>query len=261
MGRYAIEFDTDTNGAGYLRLNRPDVHNAFDDGMIQSLSEVLAEIEADQSVRALVVSGNGKSFSAGADLNWMKRMAGYDRAQNFADARALAGMLKQLNDLSVTTVASVQGAAMGGGVGLASCCDIVLAADTARFALSEVRLGLIPATISPYVIAAIGARQARRYMQTGERFSATEAYRIGLAHQICPQDELQSSTQTLVASLLDCGPNARAITKKLISEVQLREIDDDLLDLTAKRIADVRASDEGREGVAAFLERRKPDWN
>lgn len=248
------------NGVGVVELNRPDVHNAFNETLIGELTDVLGVLEADDAVRAIILTGNGRSFCAGADLNWMKKMAAYGHAENLADAQALALMLRTLHGLAKPTVARIHGAALGGGVGLAACCDIAIAAVDATFALSEAKLGLIPATISPYVIEAIGARQARRYFLTGERFAAAEAYRIGLVHDIVPAAEPDARVNDLLGALLLAGPRAQFECKALIRGVAHRPIDDDVVAGTAEHIAQVRASPEGREGVAAFLERRPADW-
>jgi len=221
---------------------------------------VLRALDADASVRAVVLTGHGKSFCAGADLNWMKKMAGYGAAENLADAQALALMLRTLNGLSKPTVACVRGAAFGGGVGLVACCDIAVAAHDAIFSLSEAKLGLIPATISPYVIEAIGARQARRYFLTAERFAAAEAFRIGLVHDIVPGPELDGRINELLGDLLVAGPAAQLECKALIRGVAHRPIDADVIAGTAEHIAAVRSSPEGKEGVAAFLGKRPPKW-
>jgi len=248
------------NNIGLVALNRPELHNAFNDTLIGELTAVLQMLDADASVRAVVLTGNGKSFCAGADLNWMKKMAGYGAAENLADAQALALMLRTLNGLSKPTVACVRGAAFGGGVGLVACCDIAVAAHDAIFSLSEAKLGLIPATISPYVIEAIGARQARRYFLTAERFTAAEAFRIGLVHDIVPEPELDVRINELLGDLLVAGPVAQLECKALIRGVAHRPIDADVIAGTAEHIAAVRASPEGKEGVAAFLGKRPPKW-
>ncbi|MEO6565429.1 MAG: enoyl-CoA hydratase/isomerase family protein [Casimicrobiaceae bacterium] len=243
-----------------VALNRPDVHNAFNETLIGELTEVLNVLDEDDAVRAVVLAGNGKSFCAGADLNWMKTMAGYSAEENLADAQALALMLRTLNGLSKPTVARVHGATYGGGVGLTACCDIAIAAIEATFALSEAKLGLIPATISPYVIEAIGARQARRYFLTGERFDAAEAYRIGLVHDIVPIADLDDRVNEVLGTLLLAGPRAQLECKALIRGVAHRPIDAAVIGGTAEHIAAVRASPEGKEGVAAFLQKRTPAW-
>jgi methylglutaconyl-CoA hydratase len=248
------------NNVGLVALNRPDLHNAFNETLIAELTAVLQALDTDATVRAVVLTGHGKSFCAGADLNWMKKMAGYGAAENLADAQALALMLRTLNGLSKPTVACVRGAAFGGGVGLVACCDIAVAAHDAIFSLSEAKLGLIPATISPYVIEAIGARQARRYFLTAERFTAAEALRIGLLHDIVPGPELDARINELLGDLLVAGPAAQLECKALIRGVAHRPIDADVIAGTAEHIAAVRASPEGKEGVAAFLGKRPPKW-
>ena len=251
---------TERNAIAIVILNRPDVHNAFNAQVIAELTATFAALDADPAIRAVVIAGAGKSFCAGADLNWMKEMAGYSRAQNLADAQALAAMLRTLNAMTKPTIARVHGAAMGGGVGLVACCDIAIAAHEATFALSEAKLGLIPATISPYVIEAIGTRYARRYFLTAERFDAAEAYRIGLVHDIVQQAELDSRINEALGMLLSAGPNAQAECKTLIRSVSHRPIDAQVIAGTARHIADVRASPEGKEGIAAFLGKRKAAW-
>jgi methylglutaconyl-CoA hydratase len=248
------------NNVGLVALNRPELHNAFNEALIAELTAVLHTLDADASVRAVVLTGHGKSFCAGADLNWMKKMAGYGAAENLADAQSLALMLRTLNGLSKPTVACVRGAAFGGGVGLVACCDIAVAAHDAIFSLSEAKLGLIPATISPYVIEAIGARQARRYFLTAERFTAAEAFRIGLVHDIVPAPELDARINELLGDLLVAGPVAQLECKALIRGVAHRPIGADVIAGTAEHIAAVRASPEGKEGVAAFLGKRPPKW-
>jgi methylglutaconyl-CoA hydratase len=243
-----------------VALARPDVHNAFDETLIAELTRALAALDADPGVRVVVLAGQGKSFCAGADLNWMQRMAGYGHAENLADAGALANMLATLDRMAKPTIARVHGAAYGGGVGLVACCDIAIAAQEATFSLSEARLGLIPATIGPYVVAAIGARQARRYFLSAERFTAAEAMRIGLVHDVVPGDAIDERLDTLIDALLVAGPRAQAESKALIRSIAARRIDDAVIADTVEWIAGIRASPEGREGVAAFLERRRPAW-
>jgi methylglutaconyl-CoA hydratase len=248
------------NAVALITLNRPDVHNAFDQTLIAELTEALRATDADETVRAVVLLGAGESFCAGADLNWMRRMASFSTAQNLADARALAAMLSTLNTLSIPSIARVHGAAFGGGVGLVACCDIAIATQDATFALSEARLGLIPAAISPYVIEAIGARAARRYFLTAERFTAAEAYRLGLVHDLVLPDELDPRINELLGFLVTAGPRAQEECKALIRAVAHRPIETGVIADTARRIARVRASPEGREGVAAFLAKRKAAW-
>ena len=248
------------NAVAIVTMNRPDVHNAFDETLIARLTGIFTALDDDPDVRAVVLLGAGRSFCAGADLNWMRRMAAFDHAENLADANALATMLRTLYALSKPTIARVHGAAFGGGVGLVAACDIAIAAQDTVFALSEARLGIIPATISPYVMEAIGARQARRYFLTGERFTAAEAFRIGLLHDIVPLAELDERVNEMLGALMIAGPAAQLECKALIRGVAHRPIDADLITGTALHIADVRASPEGKEGVAAFLEKRKPAW-
>jgi methylglutaconyl-CoA hydratase len=242
-------------------MNRPELHNAFDDVLISDLTAELKHLEADQRVRVVCLAGSGKSFSAGADLGWMRRMATYTREQNRADAMGLAVLMKTLSSLKKPTIALVQGAAYGGGVGLVACCDMVLAVKSAGFCLSEVRLGLIPAVISPYLIAAIGERACRRYFQSAEVFAAEEAWRLGLVHELVEDSAaLQERGEQLCAQLLRNGPIAMAEAKLLIAAVAGRAVDAVLISDTASRIADRRASAEGQEGVSAFLEKRTPEW-
>jgi methylglutaconyl-CoA hydratase len=248
------------NTIAIIVLNRPDLHNAFNETLIAELTDTLVALDGDEGVRAVVLAGAGKSFCAGADLNWMKKMAGHGHAENLADANALAHMLRTLYGLSKPTIARVHGTAMGGGVGLVACCDIAVAAQEATFAFSEGKLGLIPATIAPYVIEAIGARQARRYFVTAERFTAAEAFRIGLVHDIVPAVELDARINELLGSLLFVGPRAQLECKALIRGVAHRPIDANVIAGTAEHIAAVRASPEGRDGVAAFLDKRAAPW-
>ncbi len=248
------------DGVATLTLNRPERHNAVDDSLIAALDEALTTLEAQPAVRAVVLRGAGPSFSAGADLDWMRRSAGYSDAENLADAEALAGMLRRLDQIPKPTIAEIQGPAIGGGVGLVAACDIAVAADGATFALSEVKLGLTPATISPYVVRAIGARAARRYVLTAERLSALEAHRLGLVHEVVPGHMLTAAVARVLDRLAAGGPEAQAAAKSLIADVTGRPIDDALGRDTARRIADRRASAEGREGIAAFLDKRPPAW-
>jgi len=254
------QINIDQRGVGTIMLDRPEQHNAFDDSLIAELIQALDELAMDDSVRLVVLRSDGKSFSAGADLNWMRRMADYDEAQNLADAMQLADLMRSLNALPKPTVARVQGAAFGGGVGLIACCDIALASERALFSLSEVKLGLIPAVISPYVINAIGERAARRYMLSAERFDARQASQMGLVHEVVEHDELETRLDAMITTLLESGPAAQAAAKDLILDVAGKPVDRSLIENTARRIAKVRASDEGREGLNAFLQKRKPDW-
>jgi methylglutaconyl-CoA hydratase len=246
---------------GLVTLNRPERHNAFDDVLIQELTEALRAMEADEAVRMVVLAGTGPSFCAGADLNWMRRIAGYSKDENVRDAMQLGALMRTLSHLRKPTIARVHGAAYGGGVGLVACCDIALASHAATFALSEVRLGLVPAVIAPYVVAAIGERPARRYFMTGERFDAAEAWRLGLLHDIAPDDDaMDARLNDLVDAMLRCGPVAQREAKELVRAVSGRPVTSELIQDTADRIARLRASPEGREGVAAFLEKRRASW-
>jgi methylglutaconyl-CoA hydratase len=257
----AIAIDTRPDGVASVTLDRPEMHNAFNDEVIAELTPTFRRLGADPAVRVVVLRANGKSFSAGADLNWMHRIAGHSHEQNVADAMALAEMLRALDACPKPTLALVQGPAYGGGVGLVAACDIAVASTAASFALTEARLGLIPAVISPYVIAAIGERACRRYFLTAERFSAEAAHRLGLVHEVVPPDRLAAAADDLIARLLECGPASQAAAKELIRDVGGRPVNDAVVRDSAERIARQRASAEGREGVAAFLEKRKPAWN
>ncbi|MBO0661906.1 enoyl-CoA hydratase/isomerase family protein [Jiella sp. MQZ9-1] len=244
----------------WIWMNRPDLHNAFDETLIRELTEAIIALETDHTVRVIVLAGHGKSFSAGADLNWMKRQGASSQEQNIADAKHLARLFAVLSDCTKPTVARVQGAAMGGGMGLAAACDICLASDRAFFATSEVRLGLIPSVIGPYVIRAIGARQAFRYFQTGERIPAKIARDIGLVHEVVEDDGLDTAVAAITDALLSGGPQAQAAAKALIRDVENRSLTPQLHDDCAVRIAELRASPEAREGLTAFLEKRRPVW-
>jgi methylglutaconyl-CoA hydratase len=241
-------------------LNRPDVRNAFNETSIAELTQAFRALDADASVRAVVLAARGVAFCAGADLNWMKKMAGYSREENLADAAGLAAMLRAIHDCGKPVLARVQGDCYAGGMGLATACDIVVAADAASFCLSEVKLGLIPATISPYVIRAMGAQAARRYFITAERFSAAAAQRMGLVHECVPADALDETVGMLLKSLLAASPDAVAAAKRLVNDVAGQPLTDALVQDTVVRIADIRASEQGREGVRSFLEKRKPSW-
>ena len=247
-------------GTTTVTLNRPDVRNAFNDEVITELTAVLLELGKRPEVRCVVLAGNGPAFCAGADLNWMKRMADYTREENLEDAGALARMLEVLYKIPKPTVARVHGDTYAGGMGLVAACDIAVAADTVNFCLSESRLGLLPATISPYVIRAMGARAAHRWFLTAERFSAAEAHRIGFVHEVVPAGELDAKVGEIVQALVNAGPEAVKACKQLVHDVAEREITAGLVRRTVEGIADIRASDEGREGVRSFLEKRKPNW-
>lgn len=243
-----------------ITLTRPDLRNAFDDVLIEGLTNTLAKLQQDNTARALILTGQGKAFSAGADLNWMKRMATYTEEENRHDSARLGALMHQLYHLPFPTIARVNGPALGGGVGLIACCDMAITIDTAFFALSEARLGLIPAVISPFVIDAIGKRQALRYFQTAERFSARQAEKIGLVHGVVAETALDEEVDALIANILSAGPRAVRASKRLAKDVADAMIDDLLLEDTAARIAAIRVSREGQEGLSAFLEKRKPRW-
>ena len=241
-------------------MNRPDVHNAFNEQLIAELTAACQALDADDAVRVVVLAGRGKSFSAGADLNWMRRAAEASVEANLADARKLAGMLRTLAEMDKPTIARVHGAALGGGMGLASACDICVAGEGAVFATSEVRFGIIPSAISPYVIRAIGARQASRYFQTAERISAARARELGLAHEVVAADAIDARVHELVAALLQGGPRSQGAAKALIRAVADQPVSDALVEDTARRIATLRATPEAREGLAAFLDKRPAAW-
>lgn len=246
---------------GIVTLNNPEKHNAFDDVLINDLTVAFESLDTNVAVRAVILSAVGKSFSAGADLNWMKRVAGYSQEDNLRDATALGKLMRTLHGLSKPTIARVQGAALGGGVGLVACCDIAVGTSRASFSLSEARLGLIPAVISPYVIAAIGERAAHRYFLTAERFDAAEAFRLGLLHELVSDDDaMDDKINDIITALLLCGPQAITEGKHLINAVSNQQIDDAIVVDTAQRIARVRASTEGKEGVGAFLDKHKASW-
>ena len=243
-----------------VTLNRPEVRNAFNEEMIAALTAAFHRLGARNDVRCIVLAGNGPAFCAGADLNWMRRMADYTHRENYADAAALAEMLRVVYQCPKPTIARVQGDAYAGGTGLVAACDIAVSADTAHYCLSEVKLGLIPATISPYVIRAMGARAAHRYFLTAERFDAAEALRIGFVHQVVTMAELDRTVAALAQTLIQAGPQAVSLCKQLVQEVAQREITPELIGSTVRAIADVRVSDEGREGIRSFLEKRRPAW-
>ncbi len=256
----ALKIEIESDGTAWLTLDRPQVHNAFDDALIAGLSAELRALGGNDEVRAVVLMAAGKNFSAGADLNWMRRMADHSAEENLKDAEALADLMRLLNRLPKPTLALVQGAAMGGGVGLVAACDMAIAAEDAFFALSEVRLGIIPSVISPYVIAAMGQRNARRYMLTAEKFTAAQALRMGLVSEVVAAGSLKDRAREMLKEIGGNGPRAVAEAKDLILAISGRPVDDAMIDDTARRIARLRASPEGREGVAAFLEKRPPGW-
>jgi methylglutaconyl-CoA hydratase len=247
-------------GIASVWINRPDVRNAFDETVIADLDAALAALAADESVRVVVLGGRGTAFCAGADLHWMKKMAGFSFEENRADALALAALLNRLYTLPKPTIARVHGPAFAGGLGLVCACDIAIASTEAQFRLSEVRIGLTPATISPYVINAMGERMARRYFLTAEAFDATEAHRIGVAHELTTPDALDGRIAELAVQLVQGSPAALAASKDLIAAVSRAPLDATLIADTAARIATARASDDGREGVRSFLEKRRPAW-
>jgi len=255
-----VLLEVDEQGIATVTLNNPEKHNAFDDGIIKQLTDIFNDISNRDDVSIMILASNGKSFSAGADLGWMKRMASYSYEDNLKDANALAQMLKALNFMPQTTIAKIQGAAFGGAVGLASCCDIVIASTKASFCLSEVKLGLIPATISPYVVDAIGLKASRRYFQTAERFFSDKAQLLGLVDEVVAPELLADEVNSMVAKLLANGSQARRQAKKLSQDVAFQTINDNLLKDTSERIAAIRVSTEGQEGLTAFFEKRTPNW-
>ena len=249
------------NGAAHVRLSRPALHNAFDAGLIAALTAALAAAGSDPAVRVVVLEAEGASFSAGADLNWMRGMAAASEAENREDALALARLMRTLDELPKPTIARVQGAAFGGGVGLVACCDIANGVPEAKFGLTESRLGLLPAVISPYVMAAIGARQARRWFATAETFDADTALRIGLLHAVVPPSELDAAVQEQVALLRKAGPSASGSAKALIRRVSAGGDAAAIDEANARLIATLRTSEEGQEGIGAFLEKRRAHWS
>ena len=248
------------NGVATVTFNNAEKHNAFDDTIIKTLTDIFNDIAKRDDIKVMVLAANGKSFSAGADLSWMKRMASYSYEDNLKDANKLAEMLKALNFLPQATIAKIQGAAFGGAVGLASCCDIVIASNKASFCLSEVKLGLIPATISPYVVNAIGLKASRRYFQKAERFFADKAMQIGLVDEVVEHDELTAAVDKMITTLLSNSPAAMRQAKQLAFDVAYQAIDEQLLSDTSARIASIRVSNEGQEGLSAFFEKRSPAW-
>ncbi|MCZ6831757.1 MAG: enoyl-CoA hydratase/isomerase family protein [Gammaproteobacteria bacterium] len=253
--------DIDARGVATVTLNRAEKHNAFDDAVIAELDATFASLAQEPALRVVVLASTGKSFSAGADLAWMQRMAEYDHRQNLEDARALAEMLRKLNHLPQPTIARVQGAAYGGAVGLVSCCDMAIGSEQARFCLSEVKLGLIPATISPYVIAAMGQRAARRYFISAELFNASTALQLGLLSEVVPAEELDARIDAACQQLLQNGPLAVAAAKRLALDMANREIGTELIEDSCRRIADIRVSEEGQQGLQAFLNKTVPAWS
>lgn len=258
--RDALIIERDDRGVVSLTLNRPETRNALDESLIRLFSQTLKSLKDDRRVRVVQIRGMGRHFSAGADLEWMRQAHHLGRKENYQDAMRLARLLKGIDSFPVPVITVVQGAAYGGALGLVAASDITLAADSSCFCFSEVRLGLIPAVISPYVIQAMGLRQARRYLLSAEQMSAGQALRLGLIHDYYPLEQLEEQVRLLTDSLLQAGPVAQKEAKSLLREVAGRMIDDDLMGLTAQRIGDIRVSDEAREGLAAFLEKRPPGW-
>ncbi len=256
-----IQLERDDQGIARLTLNRPEIRNAFDDVLIQDLTETLERVAEDGAVRVLVLTGAGSAFSAGAEIGWMKAAGAQGDHENFQDAMRLAALMRRLDTLPIPTIARVNGPALGGGVGLTATCDIAVAVTEAVFAFSEVKLGIIPGAVSPYALRAIGERAARRYFLTGERFGAEEALRIGLIHQVVADEAaLDAAVNAIAGHVTGSGPKAVRASKDLIAHVADRPIDDLLIRDTAQRIARQRAGDEAKEGLSAFLEKRKPAW-
>ncbi|MGB4116032.1 MAG: enoyl-CoA hydratase/isomerase family protein [Polaromonas sp.] len=243
-----------------VTLNRPEVRNAFNEALIAEITQTFQELGQRNDVRCIVLSANGTAFCAGADLNWMRSMADYSHEQNLADAGRLAAMMRTIYECPKPTVAKIQGDVYAGGTGLVAACDIAVVMDTAHFCLSEVKLGLVPSTISPYVIRAMGARAAHRYFLTAERFTAAEALRIGFVHEVVSSDQLDAKVTELSNALVNAGPEAVRLCKKLVQDVAGHDITLDLVSMTVASIADVRVSAEGREGLQSFLQKRKPNW-
>lgn len=261
MSKPCVTTQIDQRGVATVTLNRPERHNAFDEQIIAGLSEAFQQVASDHRIRVMVLAATGKHFSAGADLEWMRRMGNASYDDNLADAEALANMLRTLNELPIPSIARVQGSAWGGAVGLICCCDMAVSVASARFCFSEVRLGLIPATISPYVIAAIGPRAARRYFLSAESMDATTAKDIGLVSEVADESKLDNVVENWLDRLLQNGPEAMAEAKRLIADVAAEPISDQLLWRTSETIARLRISDEGRKGLSAFLEKRYPRWS
>jgi methylglutaconyl-CoA hydratase len=259
-----MNFDTlkiETRGAAaWVWMSRPEVHNAFDETLIAELTQAFGALDADPAVRVIVLAGEGKSFSAGADLNWMQRQGQAPLEDNLADARKLATLFRVISACATPTVARVQGAALGGGMGLASACDVCVASTKAQFGTTEVKLGIIPAAIGPYVVRAIGERQAYRYFQTAERLDARRALALGLVHELAEPEGLDAAVQAMVDALLVGGPKAQAAATELIRAVAHRAVDDAVVEDTARRIAVLRSTPEAAEGLRAFLEKRPASW-
>lgn len=253
--RFTVE-----SAVAHIWLDCPDTRNAFDDVVISEVTKAFVEVGDRSEIKAVVLGANGPAFCAGANLNWMRRMAGYTQYENLADARKLASMLSTIAECPKPTIARIQGDVYAGGMGLVAACDMAVSVDTAWFCLSEVKIGLIPATISPYVLRAMGPRASQRWFLTAERFSAIEAHRIGFIHEVVKADELNRTVDGLLKAITSSSPAAVRACKQLITDIAGREIDNLLIGKTVQSIADIRASEEGREGVRAFLEKRKPAW-
>lgn len=247
-------------GVATVTLSQPEIRNAFSDEVIADITAAFDTVAQHADVRVVVLAAEGPAFCAGANLNWMRRMADYTREENVVDAEKLAAMLHTIYTCPHPTIARVQGDVFAGGMGLVAACDMAIAVDTAQFCLSEVKIGLVPATIAPYVLRAMGARAGHRYFLTAERFDAATALRIGFVHEVVATDELDNAVDALLKHLLQAGPAALKACKKLVLDTAEREINDALTRDTVERIADIRASDEGKEGVQAFLSKRKPNW-
>jgi methylglutaconyl-CoA hydratase len=252
--------DVAADGIATITFNRPQLHNAIDESVISGFTNGLKQLANDKAVRAVIVAGNGKSFCAGADLNWMKRTSKYSEDENYRDALGFTEILAGIDQMRVPTIAKVHGPAYGGGVGIVAACDIAIGTPDALFCFTEIRLGLIPAMISPYAVAVIGERAARRYMLTAERIDAAEALRIGLLHEVCDASALDARIGKIAEHILRGGPASIAASKRLIADVTHRPIDQAMREYTARSIASIRASSEGREGIEAFLAKRSPAW-
>lgn len=260
MNDSAIKISKYNNGIVRVTLNQPDIHNAFDELWIAQLTATLNVLNSDDSVRVLILDAAGKSFSAGADLKWMKKMAEYSLDENYEDSHRLADLMESLYHMKCPTIAAVQGAAYGGGAGLVACCDIAIASQNASFCFSEVKLGLIPAVISPYVVRAIGERAAKRYFITAERFDANRAAELGLISESVDEGDLATRAMAIAELIIANGPEAVIAAKQLIMDVSAKPINEELKKITANKIAQIRASSQGKEGVNAFLEKRKANW-
>lgn len=260
FGYSSILLQIDQQGVATLTLNRPDVHNAFDDHMIAEMTKAIRELANDPKVKILVIKSMGKHFSAGADITWMQKMVDKDEMANLKDADALAQLMYQLSRFPKPTLSIVQGNAYGGGVGLVACAHIAIASNNAQFCFSEAKLGLIPAVISPYVVRAIGQRNARAYFLSAKPFDATRAQQMGLCHHVVTPEELETAANDTIASLLKNGPHALIAVNNLIDNLQTLEINEETVSMTAKVIASLRISPEGQEGLNAFIQRREPSW-